>query len=65
MLLPSALGLEALLGGLGLGLGSGGLGFCIIVLPCLYVMVNRIFRPPHITVYLNISGKGQKPLTCR
>jgi len=51
MLLPSALGLEALLGGLGLGLGSGGLGFCIIVLPCLYVMVNRIFRP-HISQFI-------------
>ena len=28
----------------GLGLGSGGLSVQIIVLSCLHVMVNRIFR---------------------
>jgi len=29
----------------GLGLGSGGLGLQIIVLSCLYVTPNHIFRP--------------------
>ena len=37
--------LEPLLGGLGLSLGSGGLGLQIIVLSCLYLMVNHILCP--------------------